>query len=1044
MKLLYKLLSLIIAISLLLTGSILPISTTAISDDNNSTNEIVLNEETIKSEERTLSDKAVLCAEDTEISEESMILRYIDSSQFNAAKHVQRLIEMEDLNTYVFANADGTRSIYTMHENVKYVDEDGTVREKDISLKSKTGGFGTERNNVELFIPNNPIQGIDLEYSGFAVKLIPQGLINIMSAAQTDNSVVYDKAYGENTKLVYTPMLSGVKEDIVLTEYTANVTYTFILETDGLSVYEDEGDYYLASSKNADPVFYLGEILIYDAVGKPAVGTMTVEAVTEEQKYLLTVTADDDFLSDSTTVYPVTIDPSITVSDSTTTGSIIDAPIFAGYPSSNFGTFIYNSVGTTSASYGVGRTVVKLSGLTDSDAFDTITANQITNVTFYAKEASGTNTQYINLHPLTNNTTWTESTVTWNNVGSFNTSVNYGNTMYNNQWTAFNITNLVKEWKRGTYSANAGFIMTNENETNYKCFCSSEYSTSSYRPYVVLTYKPIYEYTYKENAPIQYTYRASLNLSAGDTITFSTKKATSYADVDTVLNLFYSSNPTTSNSWVSDDYNGTHYSQLTVTIPTSGNYTLLVRTFSGSVGYCNVYKNGVLYKENAQLGGYKLFCQNITGTQNFFTANSVGVDTLLYVMDSSNKVLAYNDDYRYNDEATTGDFFWGNHSRVHKNMTTKPYYVFVAGYVASEEGTTDIYANCRDGFTDTYDFPNLKALDSIKAQSADDTYNCIAWSGGIAHKWINPFRAPETGQGNLSYLDPWYDEDPVKAFDNFYGNKPQRYIGSTTYVPTDDATNAIIDVYYSNSTNKWTHASVRKPGNDMPHGYAWESKLGASQRIFHARNALEGGLYGSIMRHYTISTGTRSSTSISNITLDESIRMGLTVENIVLLSNNELAVLQEGRSAISSKLMKEFEAAYSTWVTAINENDEFSTVNNDTFFAQMNEFAALSDLIQNNKSLVYAVVDLYLQNQDVFARTLFETTVVPLNSKTIALAHQVRETNNTISFQSMKDVYIAPSFEANVMTFIKELLNNPTMYFDDGNVIKSGNLLFED
>lgn len=81
MKLSHKLLSMIIAISLLLTGSILPITASALTDNNGSENQIALGEETLKSEELTLSDKAVLRAEDPEISEESMILKYIDSSQ---------------------------------------------------------------------------------------------------------------------------------------------------------------------------------------------------------------------------------------------------------------------------------------------------------------------------------------------------------------------------------------------------------------------------------------------------------------------------------------------------------------------------------------------------------------------------------------------------------------------------------------------------------------------------------------------------------------------------------------------------------------------------------------------------------------------------------------------------------------------------------------------------------------------------------------------------------------------------------------------------
>lgn len=519
--------ALIVVISLLLTGTILPVAATSISDTVGSSSNLILDDDLIKDDNLIISDEIILRADDPSIAEESMILKYVDSAQFNAARHTQRLTDLEDLNTYVFANADGTRSVYMMHENVKYIDKNGVIKEKDISLINKFGGFGITQSNIELLIPTNPVHGIDFEYSGFAIKLTPQGLATAASAVQSDNSVVYDEAYGENTKLVYTPMLSGVKEDIVLTEYTDDATYTFVLETDGLNLYNGDNGYYLADSVKADPVFYLGEILIYDAVGKPDIGTMTVETISEGQEYLLTVIANDEFLSDPTTVYPVTVDPSITVSDSDTSGSIIDSPIFEGYPDRNFGTYVYNRVGTPSEAYGIGRTVVKLGGLTSSNEYQTITANQITNVTFYAKEASGGTTHYINLYPLTSNTTWTETSVTWNNIGSHTTSVNYGNTMYNGQWTAFDITNLVKAWKNGTYSANAGFIMTNENEANNKCFCSSEYSTSSSRPYVVMTYDTAISLNYTSASIVEGGTRTLVATTkpSGQTVTWATSNS---------------------------------------------------------------------------------------------------------------------------------------------------------------------------------------------------------------------------------------------------------------------------------------------------------------------------------------------------------------------------------------------------------------------------------------------------------------------------------------------------------------------------------------
>jgi len=130
---------------------------------------------------------------------------------------------------------------------------------------------------------------------------------------------------------------------------------------------------------------------------------------------------------------------------------------------------------------------VRLSGLIDSNIYKGIDPSQITKVTFNATEGSGAATQYIDLYPLTN-TTWTESTVTWNNIGSYTTAVNYGASMKGGQCAAFDITGLVKAWKNKTYSADAGFIMVSQNEAVNKSFCSSEYSTTSYRPYVVITF----------------------------------------------------------------------------------------------------------------------------------------------------------------------------------------------------------------------------------------------------------------------------------------------------------------------------------------------------------------------------------------------------------------------------------------------------------------------------------------------------------------------------------------------------------------------------
>ncbi len=155
----------------------------------------------------------------------------------------------------------------------------------------------------------------------------------------------------------------------------------------------------------------------------------------------------------------MTVDPTIKMTDATHgAGTIEDSTLFANYPNYNYADFLFNSIGLTQASYGTARTVIKLTGFINSSLYQSLSADQIISVKFGAAEASGRPAQFIHLYPLTGNTTWTETTVTWNNVGSYSTAMDCGDYLTDSWFTKFDITDLVKAWKAGTYSANAGFM----------------------------------------------------------------------------------------------------------------------------------------------------------------------------------------------------------------------------------------------------------------------------------------------------------------------------------------------------------------------------------------------------------------------------------------------------------------------------------------------------------------------------------------------------------------------------------------------------------
>ncbi len=545
----------------------------------------------------------------TEPLDEGGILKLVDQAEFESKQFTARLTEQEELNSYVFKNAEGQCTAYFFDENVKFV-KDGKVLPKDLSLVPKNTGYGIAQNEFDLQMPMDPSQGITVDYEGYTLRLTPQSVAEDVAAQTQNGAVIYAGAFGANTALMYTPLFSGVKEDIILFKYIRNPSYSFLLETDGLNLYNDSEGYYLAPNEKAEATFRLGNTLVYDAVGRPCTGTLTVQTVEDGAKYQLTLGADDSFLSDPTTVYPVTIDPTITISDTATgTGSIEDVPVFAGHPNSNFGTFIYNSVGTTDASYGVARTIVRLKGLIDSTIYQSLTADKITNVKFYVTESSGTSSQFIHLYPLHSNASWQETDQTWNTIGYYRDGEDdedYGTTLSNNQKTFFDITELVKGWRSFRLPIYSGFIMINDDETKAKSFYSSECSTTSRKPYVEMTYI----------ADISLNFD-TLSMCEGSSFTFT---ATTYPSGQTIT-------WSTSNSTVA-----TVSSSGVVTAEKAGTATITARfidsegeTHSASCTIFVVIENGVYYIKNLN-SNYYLHVKNgeITNYTDVYQFPKVG------------------------------------------------------------------------------------------------------------------------------------------------------------------------------------------------------------------------------------------------------------------------------------------------------------------------------------------------------------------------------------------------------------------------------------
>ena len=118
--------ALLLTLATLLSFVCMPVS----AEEETVTQNTVSNLEPIETEEQIFE----------RITADSLMMNYIDEESFRGAGHINRLPEEEDLNSYVFENADGTRTAYILSEPVKYVDNTGVVHEKNLTLSQGSIG----------------------------------------------------------------------------------------------------------------------------------------------------------------------------------------------------------------------------------------------------------------------------------------------------------------------------------------------------------------------------------------------------------------------------------------------------------------------------------------------------------------------------------------------------------------------------------------------------------------------------------------------------------------------------------------------------------------------------------------------------------------------------------------------------------------------------------------------------------------------------------------------------------------------------------------
>ncbi len=415
-----------------------------------------------------------------------------------AADHAARLYYKEEMNTLVYMNDDGTETLYMFGMDVKYTDESGEIKDKSTKLALSEEGYYNPDNDIRVNFAKDLENGVSVMYNDIVISVRPAELKESVKQAELQRialpeedereRVVYADAF-EKADIVYTPTFDGFKEDIVVNEYNGVSEYVFTAFAENARI---EGhDIFRGEERIGD----IGAVYVLDSEGECTYGVLEAEEI-EPGEYILTVSVDAEFLENA--AYPVYIDPSVTIySYDTGLKFIEDAPVYSNSNSAKGGSK-YNLCGYVNSNYGYGRVLIKYPGLIYNSVYNHIMANQINSVKVYLREGTGNSiSATVTAYPFQE--TWSESTVKYSNVNinNYNTSSTYAvSKTYTSspKWWVYNVTETVKAWKNGSFNGGTyGMIFINSNEsssTYYRNFLSTEYTNSSYYPYITMDYTP--------------------------------------------------------------------------------------------------------------------------------------------------------------------------------------------------------------------------------------------------------------------------------------------------------------------------------------------------------------------------------------------------------------------------------------------------------------------------------------------------------------------------------------------------------------------------
>ena len=400
-----------------------------------------------------------------------------------------------------YKNSDNTNTTEVFNSSVHYQNDDGVWEDINNSIEEAEDNgeehLTNKANNLKVklakaYHPNQPL--VSVKSGNHQLQITPldgekQSPVTIEKTRENRDSlvsqaVIYSDVY-PGIDIEYKIVSDYLKENIIIREFSGKNSFQFSIKANQLSAVLEDNQV-LFKDSNDETAFIIPAPFMFDQLRAES---LDIQVEIEQQKandFILTMTADAQWLSDPSRAYPVIIDPVVMI---TPHNSLVHDNMIASaanHSSVVFNNYQWNKVGYYN-NMEITRTLLKFADLTNVHTISS--ADNIVSAEFHLYQATElANKAQTNIHKITE--AWDTDTITWDNQPEYDSRIIDYVWSQEKDWIKFDITSLVKEWYET--GINNGVVIKHHTESDPSIdLHSSIHYEQETQPVLSITYNNI-------------------------------------------------------------------------------------------------------------------------------------------------------------------------------------------------------------------------------------------------------------------------------------------------------------------------------------------------------------------------------------------------------------------------------------------------------------------------------------------------------------------------------------------------------------------------